>query len=359
MPLSKNARARLRDWLVTGRPPRPADPAEAEGLVGAAREQGLLGLLDEAVEADAWPAGVRKALREAHHALLLRGVRQLDLMARVHALFLARGLRVLPLKGAALAETLYGSVGERPMADVDVLALDDWTASVRALADAGFVESGRADHAWGFTDPVTGEALELHHSVCSPSGFFPRDALGLWARSHPGQGQVPRLPSVEDLLVQLSLHAAFQHGLVLSLVQHLDLRRVLERTPPDPDRLLEVASRSRSLAALAVSLEAAAAVVGAPVAASLRERLAAVIPRRLAGWLRQRLSEPSSFVAPARAEIARLRWHLALGRRMELVRRTILTPLPGTAEPVLRRVLHAAARALTLIRRWGLGALRS
>lgn len=361
MPLSKNAPARLREWLLSGQPPRPSDPAEAEPLARDAREQGLLGLLDAALEADLapWPPAVRRALRDGHRALLLRGVRQLDLMGRVQDLFERRGLRALPLKGAALAETYYDSVGERPMSDVDALALDDWTASVRALSEVGFAEVGRADHAWSFVDPATGERLELHHSVCSCTGLYPVDGEGLWSRTRPGAGQVPRLPSAEDLLVQLSLHAAFQHGLVLGLVQYLDFRRILERSPVDPDRLLELAARSRAMAVLAVSLEAAAAVVGAPVPTHLREGLRAALPRPLGRWLDRRLAEPLSFLIPARARIGGLRWLLARGRRLDLVRRTVLSPLPGPGEPALRRALGAAARVFTLIRRWGIAALRS
>src|SRR4030042_1707373 len=111
------------------------------------------------------------------------------------------------------------------MSDVDVLALERWPEAGGALREAGFAEVARGDHAWAFRDPGGHGIVELHRSVVSAPGLFPVDAEGLWARSRPGRGQLPRLPSPEDLLLPLALHAAFQHGFSLALVQWLDFRR--------------------------------------------------------------------------------------------------------------------------------------
>src|SRR4029450_5847578 len=96
----------------------------------------------------------------------------------------------------------------------------------------GFSVLARADHAWAFLDPLSGSVLELHHSVTSCPGLFPLDGPGLVARSREGSGQVRRLPAPEDLLVHLAMHASFQHGLVLSLVQWLHFRRLPGRGGP-------------------------------------------------------------------------------------------------------------------------------
>src|SRR6266542_4878035 len=239
---SKASLAFLRDFLARSTlPPLPGEaPREAAtGIAVAARQQGVAGLLHRALDSEGeatspWPAEVREALARDRRTALARGVRQLALAARVLDRLDRAGLRALPLKGAALLETLYDFEDERTMADVDLLVLDDWTQARALLADDGFVECGRADHAAVLRDPETGAVLELHHSVTSSPGLFPLDRDGLWSRSVPGAGQVPRLPSAEDLLVQLSLHAAFQHGLVLSLAQWLDFRRLLERRRLDP-----------------------------------------------------------------------------------------------------------------------------
>ena len=342
--MSKDPRAILRTWVVSGSLPAPENASDARRLIQEAREQGVAGLLHNHVAAASWPAEALDELRSVHHALLARGVGQLDLARRVHRILLDRGLRSLPLKGAALAERVYPTVAERPMSDVDVLALDDWAASVAVLRDHGFLERERGDHAWSLVDPVTGGLLELHHGLTSCAGFFAVDPEGLWARSLSAAGQVPRLPSAEDLLVHLALHAAFQHGFVVSLVQYLDFRRLLSLEPPDPDLLHEVAARTRAEEAVAWTLRVAELVVRAP----LSSRLKGLFPTRTGPWraLARGLRDPLSFLCPAVPELASARWGLATGRRVELVRRT-LRPAPATStrgQSMLGRVLSLAGR---------------
>jgi len=323
-------------------------------LVEAARLQGLAGLLHAAVAAEAggWPEDARGRLRELRHALLARGVAQLDLVRRAQAILDRSGVRSIPLKGAALAETYYPSVADRPMADVDLLALEGWPAAMAALRREGFGDVEAADHASALRDPVSGGILELHHSVCSCPGFYALDAEGVWARSRPVGGQVGRAPSVEDLLIHLSLHAVFQHGLVLSLVQHLDFRRLLEQTPPDPDRVMALAIAARAEAPLAVALAAAEAVVAAPVGRDLRDRLGPYVPSALARWLEQIAASPLVVVSPAPSALFRVRWEIAAGRRREWLWRTLAPPLPEERAAV-PRALRAAGRGLALAWRWG------
>ena len=309
----------LRHWLVSGRLPSPASETEVAALVDAAREQRLIALLHAAVAAEGtggWSGAMRERLADEHRRLLVRGVGQLDLMARVDALLAARGLRALPLKGAALAESLYASAAERPMGDVDALALDDWRASVQALEDAGMSGAERADHAWSFVDPVTRGLVELHRSVTSCPDVFALDREGLWARHRRGPGQVARVPSAEDLLVQLAQHALFQHAGVLSLVQWLDFRRLLERDPPAPARLAEVARAARATSCVGAALSAARAIVGGPEVAGLPDE--ARLPWGLRRWLEGVRGDPLVAVSPTPPPLARLRWAVAAGRRWPL-----------------------------------------
>src|SRR6266436_3174560 len=223
-------RALLGGWLATGDLPPAPDEALASLLVEVAREQGLAGLLHQGIgqQRVRWPDAARMALRRAEQEDFAFGVRQLDTASRVQDLLGARGVRCLPLKGAALAERLYDSVAHRPMADVDLLVLDEWPRAVTLLEKAGFVEQGQADHARAFLDPPSGTVVELHRGVTSCARLFPLDLDATLRRSRAGAGLVKREPSSEDLLVHLSLHAAFQHGLALRLVQYLDFRRLLD-----------------------------------------------------------------------------------------------------------------------------------
>lgn len=343
-------RALLRELAVTGTLPALPAGVAPQDLAQAARAQGVAGLLLGLVERDrpAWAAPVEASLADRRRADLVRTLAQVGLAARVLALLGSRGVRALPLKGAALAETVYDVESDRPMSDVDVLALERWPEARAALVEEGYAEVARGDHAWAFRAPGGGEIVELHRSVVSAPGLFPLDAEGLWARSRPGRGQLPRLPSAEDLLLQLALHAAFQHGLVLSLVQWLDFRRLLEREPVDVSRLVALAALARAEVPLGAALLAAEAVVKAPVPALLRPRL----PAGLRRWLEPRLAGPLALVAPSAPELARLRWELLAGRRAELLWRTLVLPeTPEGDERLAARVAFAFGRGLRLARR--------
>jgi hypothetical protein len=344
------ARGFLRDLAATGSLGALPEGLDAQILAGVAIEQGVAGLLLAAVERDrpGWAAPVVEPLRAERRRCLARTLAQIDLAARGLELLAARGLRGLPLKGAVLAETVYDVESDRPMSDVDVLAIERFPEAAAALRDAGFAALVRGDHAWAFRDPAGAGILELHRSVVSAPGLFPLDPEGLWARRRGGRGQLPSWPSPEDLLLQLALHAAFQHGLVLSLVQWLDFRRLLEGEPIDVERLPALARSAGAEAPLAAALLVAEAVVGAPAPASIPRRL----PAGLRRWIGPRLASPLGFVAPAAPALSRVRWELLPGRRAELLWRTLVLPETPDGDPRLAaRAAFALGRGLRLARR--------
>jgi hypothetical protein len=339
--------------LVTGGPsaaPDPAPPA-LPALFEEACRQGLVSLLLPALERSdlVWARPLREALVAERRRILARTLAQCELGARVSSLLATHGLRVLPLKGVVIAETVCDVESDRPMSDTDLLVLDRWSDALSALRAAGFVELARADHAWAFRDPLSAQVLELHRSVTTAPGLFPLDREGLWARRRPGRRQQPFLPSAEDLLLQLALHAGFQHGFSLSLAQWLDFRRVLERGAIDCGRLLSLAAAARATVPLLAALLVAEAVVKARLPESLRAA-SEPLPRALGSWLGPRLAEPLGFVTPAAVPLARVRWLLLAGRRSELVWRTLV--LPETPEGDVRlgaRLRHALRRARRLV----------
>ena len=290
-------------------------------------------------------------LRQAHRAALARGERQLEGARRALGRLAASGLRALPLKGVALAEHLYDSVADRPMADVDILALDDWPAALRVLREQGYRELHGSDHAAALADPDTGALVELHREVTSCGELFPLDREALWAARESGAGRVGARPGPEHQVLLLSLHAAFQHGLALRVVQFLDFRRLFERSTPATPRVLELAREARAATAVALSLEAAAAVVGCAVPRDLREGLggvAATVARDVAG-APSRTGPSCSSPLPRRTCCACAgRWRS--GRRAALLRHALLAGAPD-AEP-LGRLRHAASRAVSLAWRW-------
>lgn len=327
----------LRDalgaFVRTGVAPRLADAAEAGALLVAAREQGVAGLWHEAA-ASGPPAPWLDSLAAIHQAWLARGLQQLALLERTRDILGRGGLRSLALSGGAVAERLYATVGERPMSDVDLLALDDWPESVRRLRAAGYEPEDRADHAWSFRAPGVPWRVELHRHLTSCGRLFPFDPDGLWAR-RVGEGL-----SAEDLLMQLALHASFQHGLVLSLVQWTDFRRLLERETVDAACLVDLARGLHAELALGAALHAAERVVGASVPQDLRTSFVDPLPAAL------RVDNPCDLLAPSVPRLARRRWHIARGQRLQLLRATLFDgPLREDGTPERR---HPAARLWSL-----------
>lgn len=348
--VESKARGLLRDLVAGGGlPDRLPLDLPAPTLAATAREQGLAGLLLAALEQDrpAWAESLLEGLASERRRALVRTLGQIELAARTVERLAARGIRALPLKGAALAAALYDVESDRPMSDVDVLALERWPEGLAALAADGFTTLARADHAWALRDPESGEVVELHRTLTSAPGLFPLDAEALWRRRRESGGQLRVRSSTEDLLLQLALHAAFQHGLVLSLVQWLDFRRLLEREPPDPGRLLALAGAARARAPLAAALLAAEAVLAAPLTPALREAL--VPPPGLRSWLAPRLAQPLAFVLPSPPALGRVRWELLAGRRPELLWRTLVWPeTPQGDTRLIARLASGFGRGLRL-----------
>ncbi len=340
--VESKAAALLRELITRGT--LPTDPTLG-ALADEASGQGLTSVLLAAIDEGRlpWARPLREALVAERRRVLVRTLGQVALAARVTTLLAARGIRALPLKGVAIVETVCDLEADRPMSDADLLVLERWPEGLGLLRDEGFVALARGDHAWALRDPGSGLVLELHRSVTSAPGLFPLDAEGLWMRRRPGRGQQPFLPSAEDLLVQLALHASFQHGFVLSLAQWLDFRRVLEREALDWAQLRALAETARADVALAAALLAAEAVVAARFPVALRP-LVGRLPRGLRSWLEPRLAAPLGFVAPAPADLARVRWKLLAGRRAELLWRTLVLPEAADGDDRLPARLGLAAR---------------
>ena len=353
--VESKVRAALRDLLREDHRASASTPVDPFLLLRLADEQGLCGLLLAAIERGStagpveWAGPLVARLERRRQADLAHALGHLAFAARALSLLSERGIRALPLKGAALAETVYDLESDRPMDDVDLLALERWPEAIAVLVASGLEELTRADHACVLREQRSGRILELHRSITTAPGLFPLDVEGLWARRRSGRGQITVLPSPEDLLVQLALHAAFQHAFVLTLVQWLDFRRLLERERVDLQSAWMLAAAARAEPVLAAALLAADAAVGLPLAAADAARARSALPLGLRRWLNPRLASPLVFVEHP-PQIARVRLLLLAGRRLELVRRTLLLPeTPAGDTRLAGRLAHACARLMRLL----------
>jgi putative nucleotidyltransferase-like protein len=134
------------------------------------------------------------------------------------------GIRVMLLKGAALAHTVYGGVRHRPMSDVDLL-VDPSTAhkARRLLLAAGWGEIvggipesvyDRHHHLPPLRDARAPDLqVEIHTALFPERQPFAFDARDLWAHAQPLGGEFPDVfvPDRVHSLLHACLHFLWSH----------------------------------------------------------------------------------------------------------------------------------------------------
>jgi hypothetical protein len=131
-------------------------------LAATARREGVAPLLYYALNEVEWladvPSDVRADLRHAYYATTAVNLLMYHELCRI--LTALHPLPVVVLKGAALAATLYPSIGLRPMGDLDLLvSRERLTEAVACLKALGYVEP-YPEMAPGL-NPLAGHHVEL------------------------------------------------------------------------------------------------------------------------------------------------------------------------------------------------------
>lgn len=200
-----------------------------------------------------------------------------DQLLRVVRALEGAGAEVLPVKGVVLAESVYGNLGLRPAADIDVLVRRADLPSARtALRSLGFAQEpnpdfGHVHHAL-HDPPYFAQAagltvcVELHWRLWAPH-LFPLEVDRLWDRAVLTQvrGASIRTLSPEDTLLHLVIHRS-RTSLRLRLV--CDVAELLRRHTATLDwaYILREAHRGAARTALYNSLMLAQGLLDAPLA---------------------------------------------------------------------------------------------
>lgn len=204
-----------------------AESVDWHELYAVARDNLIAPLLYPALEhMDAVPAWLTTALRQEYEQNALRNTLLLHEASQVVDALTAAGLPVLVLKGAALAETVYGNVALRPMRDVDLLLhRADVPQALRVLASLGYARDDAEAHA-GLALAYENELLlrksgrldfllEPHWSLFD-SPFYQETLEMDWfwetAVSFRIGGRPARMLGPEAQLLHLCAHAVLHHG---------------------------------------------------------------------------------------------------------------------------------------------------
>lgn len=159
------------------------------------------------------------ALEAAYRQNRARSIILLSEAERIATEFEKRGIPAIPLKGAALAEDLYGDPALRPMTDVDLLVPPTALKVAREImTGAGYYEE-EGDLREGFEEEFRSELsffraaphparIEIHWGLLNFGGNenWTREAVGRSLMTARGR----RLTD-EDTLLYLAAHSAYHH----------------------------------------------------------------------------------------------------------------------------------------------------
>jgi hypothetical protein len=156
-------------------------------------------------------------LRSIYLSSAARNIRLYHELSAVLGALQEAAIPVIVLKGAYLAEAVYGNIALRPMDDLDLLLhQSDLALAERKLLDLGYRSTRTLEiaeecmlhhHLPGLTKAGTAP-LEIHWHITRPTGPFQMGVEGLWQRAHPVSiaGKQVLALSPEDLLLHLCLH---------------------------------------------------------------------------------------------------------------------------------------------------------
>jgi len=167
------------------------------------------------------PAAVRSALERSYLANAARNLFIAATSRRVFQALADADVPAMPLKGAALIETIYPDPGQREMLDLDILVpanqISDATAALAELGYRAAPGSGEAQQDSMQLQPerhhdlpLVGEqqlvAIELHRHVALVGEGNSFEIDGFWDRARSASDSTRLLPAPEDLLLHVCMH---------------------------------------------------------------------------------------------------------------------------------------------------------
>jgi hypothetical protein len=201
------------------------DPAiRWKPLFALAQHHGVLPLLYQALSAPegAVPADEMHSLTASYQTNLHKALFLSREFIRIADCLDAIGAQFLPYKGAALAEAVYGDIALRQSGDIDLLIRQQDLPRIReAVLDLGYAPHSplseaeeqaylKSGYECAFDSAAGRNLLEVQWSIQPRFYAVDYDMEGLFKRAVPlaVAGRSLKTPSLEDLFIILSLHAA-------------------------------------------------------------------------------------------------------------------------------------------------------
>jgi len=279
-------------------------------LLAAAGRQGMIPLLQRWVTEHRLPIPPETAatLSATYWTNHFRTRALLAELAAIRAAAVAVGIPLLPLKGAALAPTVYPAPELRPMSDLDLLTHADDLPRIHAVfADLGYVEEpyeasllptrlrDPLRREWKFVasrggfpilvevraeplDPGLPPLTELDHAF---SARLHTHATCMWNRARPLNDDAAAMlhAAPEDLMLHVASHMATRHA-DFRLIWLLDIRQIIAHAPEfDWDYLAGEAQALGLAVPVHAALDAATRWLDVPLPALWHKATAPLAPR--------------------------------------------------------------------------------
>ncbi|MBE0428969.1 MAG: nucleotidyltransferase family protein [Thermoleophilia bacterium] len=231
-----------------------------EALVNQSTIHGTAGIIYRNLTASGHSVDIPEAelerLKKIYLMTAAMGLRHLTQLREIAQELTSQGIEIIVLKGAVLAERIYGDVGLRPFSDVDILVREeDWPRIYEVLKKKGCQPPPGKDFRevppklmkydvmshMQWTSPL-GTCLEFQFDLLT-MGVGMRDIGGVWDRSRKAEilGSEVRVLGPEDQLLHLVIHAN-RHGCA-RLKWLSDISESLYQNGHDWDLLVRIAQR--------------------------------------------------------------------------------------------------------------------
>lgn len=185
------------------------------------------------------PDHIAEVWREAHRANAITALTQRRALLQAVGLLAVEGIDVVVLKGAVLAWTVWPAPAEREMRDIDVLVrVKNAPHAYNILRDAGWAGPAYSAAVLGYSafrhahlPPLhspEGVMCEVHGHIWGsaplPGASMPSaNAEDLFGKARRDERLGAKLPSAEDMLVHLVVHAACSHLLNVGPIALVDI----------------------------------------------------------------------------------------------------------------------------------------
>ena len=206
----------LQEWETVG---RQALASKVSSL--------LYGRLMRAGLQKSVPPGVRERLRLAYLTALSRNLRHYARLAKLLERLNAENIPVIVLKGAHLAEKIYGDVALRIFDDIDLMFLE------KDLPRCDEIVCEMAD-----LKDRSRMFFDIHWNIDFSTANLPIRIEPIWERSERTTigGVTARVLGPEDLLLHQCVHISFHHRFqTMGLRALCDIREILIRLGPRLD----------------------------------------------------------------------------------------------------------------------------